>query len=84
VRDQASTAKEVGCPETSVSVYRYSLRDNPEVRSSQRYPTSLLPFSAFCVCVCVCIYIYYFIRTQIRAHYIANELFSDVFLPFFP
>ena len=69
----------------NVGMYHYSLRNDREVRSSQRFPASLLPISAFCVCVCVCvcvyiyIYIYNFIRTKIRAQDIANELFSDLF-----
>ena len=51
----------LGCPETSVRIHHYSLRNNPEVRSSQRFPTSVLPISASSLCVCVCVYIYIYI-----------------------
>jgi len=30
----------IGCPETSVRIYRYLLRDNPEERSSQEISCS--------------------------------------------
>jgi len=29
--------EEIGCPETSVRDYQYSLRNNPKGRSSQKY-----------------------------------------------
>jgi hypothetical protein len=72
----------LGCPETSIRIHHYSLRNNPEVRNSQRFPTSVVPISASCVCMCVCIYIY-IVRTKIRAHYSANELFLDIFAAIF-
>jgi len=40
---------QVGCPETSVRNYHYSLRNNPEERSSQLYLLFTQPNSVFLV-----------------------------------